>query len=102
MDLKQTENEELRMLHNAEEQGRLKERAKWEAQQAANQPTTTPESENRPKWVRTSEAKKIVERKDTATLKKWVEQGLINPPKKIGRPLYWEVASLLKMSPNGK
>lgn len=96
MDLQNKEIEVIKMLRKAELQGAQKERAKWESRLSE----ATPESAD--EWVTTKEAMKIVKRTSYNTLMKWVELGFINPPKKIGRPLYWEKANLLKMSPNGK
>jgi hypothetical protein len=98
MDLQNKEIEVIKMLREAELQGAQKERAKWESRIFE----AIPESESTDEWVTTKEAMKIVKRTSYNTLMKWVELGFINPPKKIGRPLYWEKANLLKMSPNGK
>jgi hypothetical protein len=87
----------LWIYFEAELQGAKKERAKWESRITEAIPENHSDD-----WVTTKEAMKIVHRSSYNCLMSWVEKGLINPPKKIGRPLYWEKANLLKMSPNGK
>tara|TARA_R110001606_G_scaffold399168_1_gene581253 strand:- start:6100 stop:6390 length:291 start_codon:yes stop_codon:yes gene_type:complete len=91
------EYEVFKLLHDAKLQGAAEERAKWEGR--IKEHIKEDDSDG---WVTTKEAKKILKRTSYNCLMSWVKKGLINPPKKIGRPLYWEKANLLKMSPNGK
>lgn len=102
MDLTQLQENEvikiLKYLREAEQKGREAERKKLLAEIEEKQ---NAERKELSEWVDTKEALKIINRKSVNTLNKWVDEGFINPPKKIGRFLSWERANLLRMSPYG-
>ena len=88
----------LKAEHEATERGRRLERELWETKLKVEQE----KSKHQSKWVTTAEAKQILGRSSYNTLMLWVAKGLINPPKKIGKLLYWERENLLKATPDGQ
>jgi len=97
MDYKKTEMEVFKALLNAEKEGAEKERAKWERLFAEKEKATEQDE-----WVNTKEALRIIQKSSVNTLNSWVQQEIINPPRKIGRFNYWNKSNLLNLFGNGK
>tara|TARA_R100000734_G_C3316918_1_gene109673 strand:+ start:682 stop:1008 length:327 start_codon:yes stop_codon:yes gene_type:complete len=89
---KQSDYELLRIVHEARQQARLEEQAKWKAKIKESQKQT-----NKDEWVTTQQALDIVQKKSVNTLKSWVKRGLIDEPRQIGRFNYWKKSNLLKL-----
>lgn len=82
----------LRMLKEAKEKAQAETDAKWK-RIIEEQKKQTDNDE----WVTTKQALRIIQKKSVNTINDWVNRGLIEAPKKIGRFKYWKKSNLLSL-----
>jgi len=82
----------LRMLKDAKEKAQAEEQAKWKRIIEERQQQT-----DNDEWVTTKQALGIIQKKSVNTINDWVNRGLIEAPKKIGRFKYWKKSNLLSL-----
>jgi hypothetical protein len=82
----------LRIVNEAKEQAKAEEQSKWKRIIEERQKQT-----DNDEWVTTKQALGIIQKKSVNTINDWVNRGLIEEPKKIGRCKYWKKSNLLSL-----